>query len=183
MATHVLVLALAFTLAACGSSSPSPTQPSPTPTPTPSPTPPPAPTAPGESRWVITHRFASVEGPDNCWIRYQRQRLTGVVFSGLDATITRLDGSIRFKSPWFQDYVGTYSGIDFSTAGVQPLEGGGGQCPDGGGPFPQLPGTSNLTGRFAGDDQSLTGSEVNSYRLSTGEPVTYTWTWTGTRQN
>jgi hypothetical protein len=132
---------------------------------------------------MFTHRFASVEGPDNCWIRLQRQRLTGVVFSGLDATVTRLDGSIRFQSRWFDSYVGTYSGSEFSTEAVTPLEGGGGQCPEGGPSTPQQPGTSRLTGRFADDDRTLTGNEVNTYRLTTGELVTYTWAWTGTRQN
>ena len=187
--TQVVVLALAFTVIGCGSSS-SPTQPTPNPSssapapaPTPAPAPSPSPTPPGTTSWMITHRFASVEGPDSCWVRFQRQRLTGVVFSGLDATITRLEGSIRFRSPWFQDYVGTYSGSDFSTEAVTPLEGGGGQCPEGGPATPQLPGTSRLTGRFADDDRSLTGNEVNSYRLTTGELVTYTWAWTGTRQN
>lgn len=185
MAMYVSVLALAFVLAACGSSS-TPTQPSPppSPSPSPSPSPPPAPTAPGATAWLITQRFASVEGPDNCWVRFQRQRWTGAVFPGLDTTITRTDGSIRVESGWFQvNYAGTYGGSDFSAAGVAPLEGGGGQCPEGGGLFPQLPGTSNLTGRFADDDRSLTANEVNSYRLTTGELVTYTWAWTGTRQN
>ena len=167
MRTHVLVLALAFAFVGCGSS-PSPTQPSPS--------------VPVATRWIIAHRFASVEGPDNCWIRFQRERLTGVVFSGLDSTITRQDGSIRFSSPWFQDYVGTSSGTDFSADAVAALPGGAGQCPEGGVSYPQLPGTSKLMGRFADGDQTLTGNEVNSYRLTTGELVTYTWAWTGTRQ-
>lgn len=178
MPTPVPTLALALLLAACGSSSP--TQPSSVPTPSPTPSPTPAPSAPNATNWYVTHTFASVEGPDNCWIRLQRQRLTGVVFSNLDATITRADGTLRVDSQWFQTYAGTYDGRDFTAAGVAALTGGGTTCD--GATFQQLPGVSNLSGRFAENDQSFTANEVNSYRLTTGELVTYTWAWTGTRR-
>ena len=69
-----------------------------------------------------------------------------------------------------------------SAAGVKPLGGGGKPCEDGTS-FQQMAGESNLSGRFSADDQSLSASEVNSYRLTTGEPVTYTWDWQATRQH
>jgi hypothetical protein len=42
---------------------------------------------------------------------------------------------------------------------------------------------STLSGRFSGDDQVLIAKEVNTYRLMSGEPVTYTWEWQATRRN
>ncbi|MEO5739209.1 MAG: hypothetical protein ABIS29_01260 [Vicinamibacterales bacterium] len=46
-----------------------------------------------------------------------------------------------------------------------------------------MPGASSLSGRFSADDRLLTATEVNSYRLTSGETVTYTWEWQATRQN
>jgi hypothetical protein len=173
MKTYIPIVALAVFVGACGSSSP--TQPSAAPSPSPTPS--------SATNWIVTQTFVSVEGPDNCWIREQRQRWTGAVFPGLSMSITRSDGSIRLESSWFQvNYAGTYSGSNFADSGVSPLEGGGRPCVDGA-LFQQQPGISNLTGRFSDDDQSLTADEVNSYRLTTGEPVTYRWAWKATRQN
>lgn len=142
-----------------------------------------APTTPSKPTydWVVTHRFESVSGPDNCWVQLQRASLTGVVFSDLEFSVTRSNGSIRFESPWFQTYVGTLNGTDFSARGEKPLQGGGRPCADGTS-FTQLPGVSDLSGRFSADDQSLTATEVNSYLLTTGEPVTYRWDWQATRR-
>lgn len=47
----------------------------------------------------------------------------------------------------------------------------------------QMRGASNLTVRFATDDQSLAATETNSYQLTTGESVIYMRDWQGTRQN
>jgi hypothetical protein len=94
--------------------------------------------------------------------------------------ITRSAGAIKLESPWFQvNYAGTVSGIAFSASGG-PLEGGATPCKDGTS-FPQMPGVSNLSGRFSADDQQVTATEVNSYRLSSGETVTYTWDWQAKR--
>ena len=41
---------------------------------------------------------------------------------------------------------------------------------------------SDLYGRFSADDQTMTATEVNSYRLTSGEPVTYRWDWQATRR-
>ena len=40
-----------------------------------------------------------------------------------------------------------------------------------------MPGVSVLSGRFSADDQFMTANEVNSYPLTSGEVVTYTWEW------
>jgi hypothetical protein len=90
--------------------------------------------------------------------------------------------SITLESCCFQvNYAGTVNGNAFAASGG-PLEGGGRPCRDGTS-FQQMPGVSNLTGRFSDDTQQLTATEVNSYRLTTGEPVTYTWDWQATRRN
>jgi len=83
------------------------------------------------------------------------------MFPSLPAAITRVDGSLRVDSDWFQGGARTCDGMFYQ----------------------QMPGVSNLTGRFAADDQTFTALEVNSYRLTTGESVVYTWAWTATRLN
>jgi hypothetical protein len=40
-----------------------------------------------------------------------------------------------------------------------------------------------LSGSFSDSDQLLTAREVNSYLLTSGEAVTYTWDWQATRTN
>jgi hypothetical protein len=98
-------------------------------------------------------------------------------------TVTRSGGSISLDSGYFQvNYAGTATGNDFSATGRQPLEGGGRPCKDGT-RFEQMPGVSNLSGRFSADGRELTATEVNSYRLTSGEPVTYTWEWRATRRD
>jgi hypothetical protein len=176
-AASVGVVVLAATLAvACGGGTSSPSTPTTPTTPTP-------PVGSSSTNWWLTQRFASVTGPDNCWIRQQREKLTGVRFSDLDMTVERSGGSITLRSQWFVEYVGTINGSEFTAQQVKPLEGSGGSlCPDGTN-VQQLPGgVSNLSGRFSSDDQLLTANEVNSYRLATGEAVNYTWEWRATRR-
>jgi hypothetical protein len=97
-------------------------------------------------------------------------------------SVNRSSGAITLESEFFQvNYRGTYSGADFTAAGNQALEGGGKPCDDGTS-FQQMPGTSHVSGRFSADDQSLSATEVNSYRLNTGELLTYTWDWQASRQ-
>ena len=132
---------------------------------------------------MVTQSFVSVVGPDNCWVRNQRAGLTGIVFRDLETSITRLDGQIAVESKWFQtDYKGTHSGRQFSATGTESLEGGGRPCEDGS-IFRQEPGVSTLSGTFSADDQQMTATEVNSYVLTTGEPVIYTWAWEVRRRN
>ena len=79
-----------------------------------------------------------------------------------------LRGAISVEGEFFAtNYAGTISGSEFSASGVRPLQGGGRPCQDGTS-FQQLAGVSNLSGRFAADDQSLTATEVNPCSLSVG---------------
>lgn len=177
MKTQLLAIAVALTLAGCGGSSPNTPSPPPTPTPTPSPTP------NLQTNWLVTQRFGSVSGPDNCWVNEQRARLTPLVFSQLPMAVTRAESSITVKGDFFAvNYTGTTSGSEFSATGDKPLEGGGGSCQSGIGFFPQLPGVSTLTGRFSSDTE-MTASEVNTYPLAAGGTVAYTWEWRATRVN
>ena len=165
----VIAAVLAMGLPACHPSSPT------------SPTPAPAPTG-SATLWSVTQRFASVTGPDNCWVREQRARWTGAVFPDLPMTITRSAGSVMLEGEFFDvNYAGTVSGPQLSATGVRPLAGGGRPCQDGTS-FEQRPGVSNLTGRFSPNDRELTATEANSYLLTTGELVTYVWEWQATRR-
>ena len=166
---HQLTLAIALTFAACGGSS-SPTSATVTSVPA------------GTTDWLVTQRFISVSGPDNCWVVEQRARLTGAVFPELPMVVTRTGSSIAIAGDFFQvNYAGTANGNTFSTAGVAPLAGGGGRCQDGTS-FPQMPGVSSLSGNRS-DDQTLKATEVNTYPLTSGGTVTYTWDWQATRRN
>jgi hypothetical protein len=129
---------------------------------------------------MVTHRFVSVTGADNCWIQRQRDRLTGVVFSDLEMTVTRSGGALTIASPWFASYTGTISGAEFTARQKDALEGGSHDCS--GTAIVQMSGVSNLAGRFAPDDQTMTGTESNVYPLNTGETVTYTWDWQARRR-
>jgi hypothetical protein len=172
MKTLTSTLVVALTLAACDGGPSSPTQPSAT-----SP-----PASSLVSDWSVTQTFVSVSGPDNCWVREQRARLTGAVFGDIPMEVTRSGASILLESDYFDvNYAGTANGNEFSASGG-PLGGGGRPCADGTS-FQQMPGNSDLSGRFSPDDQQLTATEVNSYRLTSGEPVTYTWDWQATRRN
>jgi hypothetical protein len=185
MRTPTFALAAALILAACGGS-PTTTSPSlptaPTPTTPPAPAPSPAP-SPDATQWRVTQTFVSVVGPDHCWVAEQRARLTGLVFGDLPMTVTRSGGTIKVEGSFFQvNYTGTFRDRDFSVAGNAGLTGGAGSCKDGT-PYSQLAGVSNLSGTFDSDDKLITAAEVNSYHMSTGEPVTYTWSWQATRLN
>ena len=74
------------------------------------------------TNWTVTQRFVSVTGPDNCWVREQRQRLTGLVFPDLPMVVTRSNGTIRLDGSFFQvNYAGTFSGGDVTAVGVGQL--------------------------------------------------------------
>ena len=134
------------------------------------------------TKWSGAQRFVSVSGPDNCWVREQRQRLTGSQWPDLPITITRSAASISIESEyWAVKYVGSAAGSEFSAPGNVPLQGGGRPCQDGTS-FQQMPGVSVLSGRFSADDQLMTATEVNSYPLSSGEVVAYTWEWQARRE-
>ena len=140
-----------------------------------------APPASSATNWTVTHRFVSVTGADNCWVRSQRDRLTGVVFSNLEMTVSRTRDSFTIDSPWFISYTGTISGVDFTARQGPPL-GGSRETDCNGTQIFQLSGVSNLSGRFAPDDQTLAATESNVYPLNTGETVTYTWDWQARRR-
>ena len=134
------------------------------------------------TKWSGAQAFVSVTGPDNCWVREQRQRLTGSKWPDLPITITRSAGSIRVESEyWAVQYAGNATARDFSARGDRPLEAGGRPCQDGAS-FQQMPGVSVLSGQFSADDQLMTATEVNSYPLTSGEIVTYTWEWRAKRE-
>ena len=142
--------------------------------------PPPPPSA-SVTHWTVTQAFVSVTGPDNCWVRMQRATWTGAIFPGIPMAITLAGSSLTLESPEFAvNYAGTFSGLDFAASGG-PLVGGGWPCADGT-LFQQQPGVSNLSGRVTPDGRFLTATEVNSYRLTTGELVTYVWEWQARRQ-
>ena len=171
MKPQISSLLVVLILTACGCASSSPTQPSS------------SSAVSARTEWLVTQRFVSVSGPDNCWVREQRARLVGAAFPDLPMSIARSGRSITVEGGFFQvNYAGTVSGSEFSASGIRPLEGGGRPCQDGTS-FQQLPGTSALSGRFATDDQLMTATEVNSYRLTSGEPVVYYWDWQARRRN
>jgi len=87
MKTQSWILAVALMLTACGRGSSSATQPSLTP-----------PASSSMTEWKVTQRFVSVSGPDNCWVREQRERWAGAVFPDLPMSVNRSIGSITLES-------------------------------------------------------------------------------------
>jgi hypothetical protein len=184
MKAQILTLTVALFLTGCGGGPPSPS--SPTQLSSTSSQPPPTMPAAlsGVTNWNVTQRFGSVSGPDNCWVRGQRERWSPAVFPDLPMKITQSDGSIKLEPSYHvMDYTGTYVGSEFSATGDVPLEGSlyVTPCPEG--PVVQLAGTSALSGHFSADGRLLTATEVNTYPLASGETVTYKWEWQATRLN
>ena len=104
----ILTVATAVSLAACGDSS-SPTTPSPSMVTT---------------EWVVTQRFVSVTGPDDCWVRQQRATWTPAVFTDLPMTVTRDARSIMIKGDFFQvNYEGIVRADAFLPNRTVPLTG------------------------------------------------------------
>jgi hypothetical protein len=181
MSAKISTLVVALLISGCGgSSSPtgssrlesSATAPSSTPTASSSPV----------TNWTGAQRFVSVTGPDNCWVREQREWLTPSRWPDLPITITRSAGAIKVESEyWAVSYAGSANGTEFTANGSGPLAGGGKPCRDGTS-FTQMPGVSVFSGRFSADDQLMTATEVNSYPLTTGEIVSYTWEWQAKRR-
>jgi len=169
---YILLATLFFTACGGGSSSPMPSTPT---------TPTPAISSP-TTEWLVTHTFASVTGADNCWVRRQRDSLTGVFFDDLEMTVTRSDGMITLDSPWFVVYTGTTTGNEFTARQRDPLAGSSAGFDCSGTKIIQHAGVSNLSGRFASDDQTMSGTELNVYPLNTGETVTYQWNWQAARR-
>ena len=174
-----LLLAATLFVTACGGGSSSPIASTPT---TPTPTAPSS-TVSATTNWMVTHRFVSVTGADNCWVRRQRDSLTDVVFADLEMTVTRSNGAITLDSPWFVVYTGTTTGEEFTARQRDPLEGSSAAIDCSGTRIIQHAGVSNLSGRFASDDRTMSGTESNVYPLNTGETVTYQWNWQATRRN
>ena len=177
---YILLAATLFFTPGCGSGSSSPMPSTPT---TPTPTAPAPTVSSPTTNWMVTHRFVSVTGADNCWVRRQRDSLTGVVFADLEMTVMRSNGAITLDSPWFAAYTGTITGEEFIARQRDPLEGSAGVVDCSGTNIIQHAGVSNLSGRFASDDQTMSGTELNVYPLNTGETVTYQWNWQATRRN
>jgi len=134
--------------------------------------------------WNLTHRFVSVTGPDNCWVREQRERLTSTwaVVANQPMSVTRenaaigIDAEFEIGTPY--TFVGTVNGAAVSATDDRPA--GGGACRDGS-QFEQRSGVANLAGRFTANDREFTGTVVNSYQLTSGGEVKYTWDWNATR--
>jgi hypothetical protein len=178
MTARMSAVAVVVIFTACGGGTSSPTTPS-----TNMSSPPTTPSASSPNTgWSVTQRFVSVNGPDNCYVRLRQRELTGLVFPNVPMGVTRSGGSITLQSSFFPGtYVGTYSDSAFSAELDKPLEVGTGAACDGT-IYQQMPGVSNVSGRFSADDQSLTATEANTYLLTSGEPVTYTWDWQATRR-
>ena len=101
----------------------------------------------------------------------------------MDMTVTRSSGAITIESEWFVTDTGTMTGEEFTARKSRPLEGKWTQRLQRGTTIFQQPGVSTLSGRFASDDQTLSGTESNVYPLNTGETVTYNWNWQATQRN
>jgi hypothetical protein len=176
----ISVLVVAVLVSGCGSSSP--TGASPVASSTPAPSSSTTALASPITNWTGAQRFVSVTGPDNCWVREQREWLTPSRWPDLPVTITRSAGAIKVESEyWAISYAGSANGTEFIATGSGPLEGGGKPCRDGTS-FTQMPGVSVFSGSFSADDQTMTATEVNSYPLATGGLVTYTWEWQAKRK-
>jgi len=128
--------------------------------------------------WSLTTVITSVTGPRNCLsARFRSQRGTPIAWS---LSVVRSASSVAFDydvNNWPTDDVletGTVDGDAF-TAQSAPWQVFFPACSDGTTLAGLFVGT--VTGRFSSDGTHLTGSEVWSYQLTSGEiDVTMEWT-------
>jgi hypothetical protein len=165
-------VALTPILAGCGSSLSVPPA-----APTPAQSPAPGPTVAGE-RWNLTATVRSITGPEACISDAARMTI-GQSFSWL-LTIERSGEPIHLSvsdlddpSARWAEYEGTVvEGV--LTAALKSVTGTacGGQGRTGG----------HVSGRFSGDGRALTGEQVYSFQLSSGDTRSSYYDWSATRQ-
>jgi hypothetical protein len=179
----IAVFALNMGLAGCaGPSSTIPTAPTSTSS---SAAPAPAPgQIPGE-RWNLTVVFRSVSGsPAACVSKYSEYLglsydwLMAIQHSGEAMVLIYDVGNV---ADGLTQYAGTAVGREF-TATRATGNGNGRIFCSGGQTFDARSDSSQVSGRFSDDGRTLTATEVGSYRLTSGETLTFRSDWTASRQ-
>jgi hypothetical protein len=188
---HALcVVLLLISALACSGGNSTTTSPSPTPTaiptaPTSSAAPAPVPAQiPGE-RWNLTVVFRSVSGsPAACVSRYSEYLglsydwLMAIQRSGESMVLIYDVGNV---GEGLTQYAGTAVGKEFTAARATGNGNGRIFC-SGGQTFDARSDSSQVSGRFSDDGRTLTTTEVGSYRLTSGETLTFQSEWTASRQ-
>ena len=184
------VVLLLISASACSGGNSTTTSPSPTPTaiptaPTSSAAPAPVPAQiPGE-RWNLTVVFRSVSGsPAACvssyseYVRLSYDWLMAIQRSGESMVLIYDVGNV---GEGLTQYAGTAVGKEFTAARATGNGNGRIFC-SGGQTFDARSDSSQVSGRFSDDGRTLTATEVGSYRLASGETLTFRSDWTASRQ-
>ena len=175
----MLALVLAQSVAGCGNNLPElPTAPTSTPV-VAVPVPPPA---PSPDRWNLTTTVLSVTGPGLCvanptaLIGFSRQWLMETRRSG-ESSIRLFIADVQDPGDYYE-FVGTV--VADEVAAALPPATGTTLC--GGVPVP-FSAEERVSGRFSADGATFTGEESDTYRLASGEVITYRYTWRAQRQS
>ena len=174
VAVLVVVLALGACKGARSTSFPFPTAVREAGAPAPQPEPPPPPVLVPREKWNVWSAYAGHTGPEACIAPFDgepRPPVEGVL------EIYHLDGAIHFVTE-HNHYVGTDS-TDAFYAVENAYVSGSWTCAGGRIPF-QTDG--HVSGRFLEGGRALTGEEVATTRLASGEIITRRWTFSGNRQ-
>jgi hypothetical protein len=167
MRAFVLVLALCLSVSACQDTlsgpppGPVPVDPDPTPRPT-------------TEGWALKTTLLSVTGPDLCsW--------SSSVGRSADWSllVKRADSEVAFLYGVPTDEV-LYAGSLFSNEFSASSTGSVASASSCGGRRVEYVADSRVSGRFAADGRTLTGSEVWSYRFTSGETVELRFGWSAT---
>ncbi len=183
---HTLWVALLLILPSACSGENSTTRPTAIPTPPISSTAPaPVPAQiPGE-RWSLTVVFKSVSGsPAACVSSYSEYLglsydwLMAIQHSG-ESMVLIYD--IDHVAEGLTQYAGAVVGQEFTAARATGNGNGRVFC-SGGRTFDARSASSQVSGRFSDDGRTLTATEVGSYRLTSGETLTFRSDWIASRQ-
>jgi hypothetical protein len=182
---HALcVVLLLISASACSGGNSTTTSPSPMPTAiATAPAPIPA-QIPGE-RWSLTVVFKSVSGsPAACVSSYSQYLglsydwLMAIQRSGESMVLIYDVGNV---GEGLTQYAGTAVEKQFTAARATGNGNGRIFC-SGGQTFDVRSDSSQVSGRFSDDGRTLTATEVGSYRLTSGETLTFRSDWTAARQ-
>lgn len=174
-----LLFSVGLLVAGCGSGSSVPPT-APTSTASPAPVPPrPDPGLVAGERWNLTTTLTSLSGPEVCWaprtnIGRSIDWLMAIQRSGQSIHLLY---DVRNYPSDHVEHVGTVVANDF-TASSESWPGSF-MCGEARSDYRF---EANVSGRFSADGRTLTAAEVWSYRLTSGETVSFHFDWNATKQ-
>jgi hypothetical protein len=127
-----------------------------------------------QERWNLTRTFTGHSGSEGCTLALDE---INRVASDSVLLIQRSDESMRFFTADHNTYIGTAAGHEFSATETEAgptLQCGEAQL--------RFRTEARVSGRFASDGRSLTGTETSVFLLESGRTIARHWDWQARRE-